>query len=413
MTSSCPSVFDADLPGLAYHGVATPDEAHRLIKKAREQAPIAMGPYGPEVLSYDLVRTVMRDSRFYMPKGIGLIVQGITSGPVWDRVSQLIIGLNGAEHLRLRGLVSRAFTPRAVERLRATCVDVITGLVDPIAAVGRCDVVAELTGPYPIPVICALLGAPREDWELFSRLAEGISNVFGNNVAAEESVILRAWDELDVYLEEMIAYRRESLTDDLLSELIRAENNGDRLSYDELLSLSAFLLTAGTDTSRNQLAAAVQALCDHPDQWALLAESPGLVPLAVEELMRHSPITFITMRMANDDVELGGMLIPAGTPVLVNTAGGNRDPAVYDDPDRLDITREGAPPMLTFGGGAHFCLGASLARMELIEGLRVITRRLPPARCTGPVPWRPLIGSSGPIALPVEFDVGTDTLTVT
>ena len=400
-----PSVFDAALPPLAYHDAASPEDAHKLIGQAREQSPIAMGPYGPEVLTYDLARTVMRDPRFSMPKGIGLVVQGITSGPVWDRVSKLIISYDGPEHLRLRRLVSRAFTPRAVERLRSTCIEVITELVDRVAAVGSCDVVAELTGPYPVPIICALLGTPRHDWELFSRLAEDISSVFGTNVAAEESTILCAWDQLDAYLKGMIARRRQSLSDDLISELIRAEENGDRLTHDELLSLAAFLLVAGTDTSRNQLAAAVQVLCDYPEQWALIAEHPELAPQAVEEIMRHFPITFMTLRVAAEDVELDGLLIPAGAFVLVNTAGANRDPAVYDDADRLDITREGAPPMLTFGGGAHYCLGASLARLELVEGLRVITRRLPPPRSAGPVPWRPLIGSSGPTALPVEFDI--------
>lgn len=405
MTMCRPSVFDAELPTLAYHDAASPDEAHRLIKKAREQAPIAMGPLGPEVLTYDLARTVMRDPRFSMPKGIGLLVQNITSGPVWDRVSKLIISFDGAEHLRLRRLVSRAFTPRAVERLRSVCIEVISELVDRVADAGRCDVVAELTGPYPIPIICALLGAPRNDWELFSRLADDISSVFGDNVAAEASAILSAWDELDAYLEDVIAHRRGSLGDDLISELIRTEEDGDRLTSDELLSLVAFLLVAGTDTSRNQLAAAVQVLCDYPEQWALLAAHPELAPQSVEEIMRHFPITFITLRAADEDVELGGLLIPAGTFVLVNTAGANRDPAVYDDPGRLDITRQDAPPMLTFGGGAHYCLGAALARLELVEGLRVITRRLPPPRCAGPVPWRPLLGSSGPTALPIEFDV--------
>jgi cytochrome P450 len=404
-TARCPNVFEAGLPTLAYHDAATPEQAHRLIGQARQLTPIAMGPYGPEVLTYELARTVLRDPRFYMPKGIGLVVQGITSGPVWDRVSKLIISYDGPEHLRLRRLVSRAFTPRAVERLRSTCIEVITELVDRVATVGRCDVVSEVTGPYPIPIICALLGAPRHDWELFSRLAEDISSVFGNNVAAEESAILSAWDQLDSYLQAMIAARRESLSDDLISDLIRSEEDGDRLTQDELLNLAAFLLVAGTDTSRNQLAAAVQVLCQYPDQWALLGERPDLAPQAVEELMRHFPITFMTLRGALEDVELGDVTIPAGAFVLINTAGANRDPAIYDDPDRLDITRKDPPPMLTFGGGAHYCLGASLARLELVEGLRVITRRLPPPRLAGPVTWRPLLGSSGPTALPVEFEL--------
>ena len=163
-----PIIFDLALPPIAYHDATEPAEFHRLIGEARAAGPVAMGPYGPELLTYDLVRSVLRDSRFVIPPGIGLVVQGITSGPVWDRVCKLLISLNGAEHQRLRRLVARAFTPRAAERMRAACVDVITELVDAQAPAGHCDVVTDIARPYPVPIICALLGAPREDWQLFS-----------------------------------------------------------------------------------------------------------------------------------------------------------------------------------------------------------------------------------------------------
>ncbi len=204
----------------------------------------------------------------------------------------------------------------------------------------------------------------------------------------------------------MIAQRRRSLGNDLISELVRAEEDGDRLRYDELVNLVAILLNAGTDTTRNQLAAAVQVLSDYPDQWALLADHPELAPTAVEELMRHSPITFAAIRVATTDIELEGVLIPEGAYILANTAAANRDPKIYDDPDRLDITRGGPAPMLTFGGGAHYCLGAHLARIELAEALRIITRRMPHTRRTGPAPWKPPLGISGPITLPIAFDPG-------
>ena len=401
------NAFDLALPPIAYHDATDPDEVHRLIGQARERSPIAMGPYGPEILTYDLVRTVLRDSRFAMPQGIGLMAQGITSGPVWDRVCRLLISLNGAEHHRLRRLVSRAFTPRAAERMRAACVDVITELVDHHAAAGHCDVVTDIAQPYPIPIICALLGAPREDWRLFSTWASDISKAFGCNVAEETPAIVQAWEHLDAYIEELIARRRLSLGDDLISELIRAEDPtypGDRLTHDELVSLAAILLNAGTDTTRSQLAAAVQVLCAHPDQWALLAAHPELAPQAVDELIRHTPIIYATARIPIEDVELGGIVFPAGTYIGVNTASANRDPAVYDDPERLDITREAPPPLTTFGGGAHYCLGAHLARVELCEALRVITRRMPNARRSGPAPWRLPTELSGPTALPIEFD---------
>jgi cytochrome P450 len=409
MTIDTPTanVFEIALPAIAYHESRDPGEVHRLIRRARRQSPIALGPYGPEVLTYDLVRTVLRDSRFVMPQGIGLVVQGITSGPVWDKVCKLLISLNGAEHLRLRRLLSRAFTPRAAARMRSACTAVITELVDQHTAAGRCDMVADIAQPYPVRIICALLGAPRQDWRLFSTWAGDISKAFGVHVAEEESAILRGWGQLDAYVEDLIERRRRSLSDDLVSELIRAEEDGDRLTHEELVNLVAILLNAGTDTTRNQLAAAVQVLCEHPEQWALLAEHPELAPRAVDELIRHSPIVYTALRVATEDVVLGDVLIPAGTYVIANTASGNRDETVFDDPDRLDITREGAPGMMTFGGGAHYCLGAHLARVELVEALRLITRRLPNSRRTGPAPWKLPTELSGPTTLPIEFDAAT------
>ncbi len=402
----CRSILDADLPEIDYEHCQSPDEAHKIIRRARQQAPIAIGPHGPELLTYELVRSVLRDPRFRVPQGMFLASQGITSGPLWERVATNLISLDGAEHHRLRRLVSKAFTPRATARLHTTIVDVITELVDRHTASGRCEVVTDIARQYPIPIICALLGAPPQDWELFSDWTDDIFKVFSWDVAAHERAILAAWEELDAYIDDMVAHRRQTLSDDLISELIRAEDDGDRLSAAELRMLAAGLLMAGTDTTRNQLAASVQVLCDHPDQWALLAQHPELATNAVEETMRHSPIAAATLRTALEDVELAGVMIPAGTLVLANTAAANRDPAVYDEPDRLDITREGAPAMQTFGAGMHYCLGANLARLELAEALSVMTRRMPNAWRTGPAPWKPLTALSGPATLPIEFDTG-------
>ena len=399
-----PCIFDLPLPPIAYHDALEPREVHCLICEARQRGPIAMGPFGPELLTYDLVRSVLRDNRFAVPQGIGLVVQGITSGPVWDRVCKLLISLDGAEHHRLRRLVAGAFTPRAAELMRTACLDVISQLMDAHVADGACDIVSDIARPYPVPIICALLGAPRDDWQLFSSWAADISGAFGGNVAAQESSIVAAWEQLECYVEELIARRRRSPGDDLISELICAGDDRDKLVHSELVNLVAILLNAGTDTTRNQLAAAVQVLCEHPDQWTLLAEHPELAPQAVEELIRHSPIVFSALRVATEDVEFGGVLIPAGAYVIANTASANRDPAVYEDPDRLDITREAAPAMLTFGGGVHYCLGAHLARVELTEALRVITQRMSNPRRTGRAPWRPPTELSGPTTLPIAFD---------
>ena len=249
-----PTVFDAGLPPIAYEHAHNPEEAHRLIRQARLQGPIALGPHGPEVLSYELVRTVLRDPRFRMPKGAALAAQGITSGPVWDKAITGLLSRDGADHNRLRRLVSKAFTPRSTARLKATIAGVITELVDPVTTAGRCDVVADIARQYPIPIISGLLGAPRQDWQLFSDWADDIFKLFTWNVVNDAPIIMAAFDELDAYIDDMVDRRRHNLTDDLISELIRAEDDGDRLTADELRMLAEVLLMAGTDTTRNQLA---------------------------------------------------------------------------------------------------------------------------------------------------------------
>jgi len=401
-----PSVFDADLPSLAYDMEETPAEIYPRMQAAQRQAPIALGPLGPEVLSYQLVRSVLRDTRFQIPPGINLLAQGITSGPLWDKVVNSLLCLEGDAHQRLRGLCSKAFTPRTVARLHDTMADVMNELVDQVADAGRCDIVADIARPYPVPIICALLGAPREDWEQFSLWADDVFKAFTFTVDVRdvEPVVMRAWRELDDYVDEMAARRRNSLTDDLLSDLIRAEDDGDRLNAAELRMLAGGLLLAGTDTTRNQVAASVQVLCEHPEQWGLLKERPELAMRAVEETMRHSPIACGTLRLVAEDAELDGYLFPAGTMVVVNTAAANRDPTIYEDPDRVDITREDAPAILTFGGGVHYCLGANLARREIAEALTVLAQRLPNPRTAGPAPWKPMLTLSGPKSLPIEFD---------
>lgn len=404
-SSTAPSVFEAGLPAFTYGLDATPHDVIDDLRRAQSQAPIAIGPMGPEILSYELAREMLRDNRFRMPPGITLAAQGITSGPLYDKLMSSLLGLEGPPHVRLRKLVSKAFTPRATARLSDTIHDVVNGLIDRLGDNGRCDVVTDIARPYPTPIICALLGAPAEDWQLFSDWTEQVFKAFNfqPDAAFDESEILRAWGELDDYVDGMVAARRDDLTDDLLSELIRAESDGDRLSLDELRGMVAGFLMAGTDTTRNQLAASVQVLCEHPDQWAALRDRPELAMQAVEETMRHSPAACIVPRSPAEDVEFAGYLFPAGTFVLVNTFAANRDPAIYADAERFDISRKDLPPILTFGGGAHYCLGANLARREIAEALVVLTRRLVAPHRAGPAPWKSLLGMTGPTTLPIEF----------
>ncbi len=406
LNAAKPSVFDADLPVLTYDVTDTPQQIYPQFRAAQQVAPIALGPVGPEVLSYDLARTVLGDPRFGIPPGIHLTAHGVTSGELWDRVVRSILCMEGAEHRRLRSLVSKAFTPRATARMDDTIHAVINELVDAVTAKGRCEFVEEIARPYPIPVICALLGAPRRDWQLFSKWAEDIFKVvsFDCNLAEEERTVLKAWDAFDDYIDGMIADRRKALTEDLLSELIRAEDRGDRLDAGEVRMLAFSILLAGTDTTRTQLGASMQALCEHPDQLVLLRDRSELAMRAVEETMRHSPSMCSTLRSVTDDVTVGDYTFPAGTFILINTYAANRDPVIYDDPTRFDITRDDPPPILTFGGGAHYCLGANLARRELSEALKILAQRLPNARCVETPSWRPLLGMSGPNRLQLDFN---------
>ncbi|MGA7054708.1 MAG: cytochrome P450 [Mycobacterium sp.] len=405
--TTAPGVFDAGLPTLVYDITETVHEVAPRIHAVRKQSPMAIGPLGPEVLSYELARTMLRDPRFVFPPGMHMTARGITSGPLFDRVTGTILGMEGDEHRRLRSLVSKAFTPRASARMEDSIDTVINALIDQVADAGRCDFVTDVARPYPIPIICALLGAPPEDWEQFALWAEDIFKIvrLDSNLVDEQDVVMAAWDEFDAYIDDMIAERRSRLTDDLISELIRAQDDGDRLSNAEMRMLAFSILSAGTDTTRNQLAASMHVLCDHPDQLALLHDNPDLAMPAVEECMRHSPAVCTTLRTVLEDVIFAGYTFPGGTFISVNTYAANCDPGIYPDPDRFDICRADPPPILTFGGGAHYCLGANLARVELAGALRILAQRMLNPRRVATARWKPMLGLSGPTRLEIEFDV--------
>jgi cytochrome P450 len=391
------------LPRLEYMQLQDPEAAHRVIACARNEAPIAIGALGPELLTHDLVGAMLRDTRFAVAGRAAVEAQGLTAGPLWHRISNLMLNIDGDAHQRLRRLVARAFTPRATARLESLITQIITELVDSVTTVGRCDVVADIAERFPIPIICALLGAPREDWKLFSQWTNDIKKWLDWNLVDDAPAILTAWQAQDAYMADMIARRRDALTDDLISELIRAEQDGDKLDHEELLLLTAMLLGAGTDTTRNQLAAAVDVFCDHPEQWELLGHHPELASGAVDEVMRYRPIALAIPRVATEDVEIAGVLFEAGTIVFANLAAANRDPAVFDEPDSFDITRREPGPTLNFGGGSHYCLGSHLARLELTRALTVMSVRMPNLQRTGPAPWPSMAGVIGPRTVPIAF----------
>jgi cytochrome P450 len=370
-------------------------------RAALARGPIASGPFGVEVLSYEGVQTAIRDRRYLAPAGLTLAAQGITGGPLWDRVSKGILSIDGDEHARLRRLVAQSFTPRTTERLRASMRTVLSEMLDASPDEGEIDVV-ELVKWYPIAVICELLGTPRDDWAQFSDWTDDLFKIFQFNAHEDGPAILAAFDALDDYIDRMVEARRAEPRDDLITELVQVEDEGDRLTRPELRMLASAVLTAGTDTTRNQLAAAIQLFCDYPDRWKLVPDTASEATSVVDEVMRFSPVILGTARSAGEDVELLGVDIPAGTLVALNTAAANRDPAVFPDPDHFDISRAGASPHLTFGGGIHYCLGVHLAKAELAEALVQMRAKWPTVEQTGPAPWKPVVGISGPSTLPVR-----------
>ena len=397
------SVHELELPALDTAGLDR-DEALALIAATRERHWLARTPLGYSLSRYDDCVSLLRDKRFH--NALALVRQLNGLDPEGDAASrrQSILTMEGGDHARLRRLVAPAFTPQAAGRLRPSMRAVIDGLVDTFHPSGRCEVVADLCEPYPIPIICELLGAPPGDWRRFSAWATDIFRIFNQNLVEDLPLVEAATAELEAYLATLIGERRADPRPDLLSDLIAVEEAGDRLSTDELVSLAVAVLMAGTDTTRNQLACALAVFAEHPDQWALLAERPGLAPRAVEEVMRYLGAVRGTVRFAPEDIVFRDVLFPRGTLVFVSLAGANRDPGSFGDPGTFDISRQGSPQQLTFGSGIHHCMGAALARAELQEALVLLSRRLPDLAVDGPIEWKPpTFGIWGPARLPLRF----------
>jgi cytochrome P450 len=397
-------VHELELPVLNTVGMDRLD-AVAAIDEARAQHWLARTDMGYSVTSLHDVTAILRDKRFHSALSILPEMQGVDPSSFRDRRRQSILSMEGEEHARLRRLVAPAFTPASANRLRPTMRTVVDELVDRVAPEGISEFVADIGEPYPIPIICELLGAPRQDWKLFSAWATDIFKIFNNNLAEDLPAIERAGGELSTYVSEMIAERRTSPRDDLLSDLIAIEEEGDRLSTEEMAMLAQAVLMAGTDTTRNQLACCIALFCDHPDQWVLLAERPELATRAVEESMRFLGAVRGTVRFASEDIVYRDVLFPQGTIVSTSLAGANRDPEVWEDPNDFDITVERATAHMTFGSGIHFCMGAALARAELQEALPLLARRMPGLARNGPIEWKPAtFGIWGPAHLPIRFE---------
>jgi cytochrome P450 len=400
------SVHDLELPELDVLGLER-HEALAAIEEIRSRHWLARTPLGYGVHRYADVVAILRDRRFHSALSMIPRLAGVDEDAFTRRRQESILTMEGAEHARLRRLVAPAFSPPAADRFRPFMREVVGQLVDTVADEGRCELVADVCEPYPIPIICEVLGAPKEDWKLFSAWATDIFRIFNGQVADDLPRIQAASEELDAYIRTMVEERRDDPREDLLSALIAVEEQGDRLSSDELVMLAEAVLMAGTDTTRNQLACSVALLVDRPDVWAALADDPGLASGVVEETMRHLGAVRGTARFASEDIEYRDVLFPAGTLVSTSLAGANMDPEAWDDPRALDLQRPPTPQQLTFGSGIHFCMGAALARAELQEALPLLARRMPDLRLDGPVVWKPAtVGIWGPAELPLRFTPG-------
>jgi cytochrome P450 len=303
--------------------------------------------------------------------------------------SHSMLNADPPKHTRLRLLVNKAFTPRTVEELAPFIRAFVDRVIDKAAARGRMDLMADLAFPLPATVIAEMLGVPPEDRDRFKQWSDDTTAAVGNVASNLTPEVLRKSVEgmqaLQGYFRDIIARRRAEPRDDLISALIKAQEQGDHLTDQELLANCVLLLNAGHETTTNLIGNGTYALLRHPDQLKRLRDDPSLLPTAVEELLRYdSPVQF-TNRILTADMQLGGKTLRAGQMVLLLLAAANRDPEQFPDPDRLDVGRQNNKHV-AFGLGPHFCLGAPLARLEGRLVFDALLQRAPNLRLDGPPP---------------------------
>ncbi|HVP31147.1 MAG TPA: cytochrome P450 [Myxococcota bacterium] len=354
------------------------DDPHPALAKLRELDPVNETPLGFWRLTrYDDVVRVLRE----VPTGVR---KADGSLPGRDRIrfeagpGEFMLQQDPPNHTRLRKLVSKAFTPRAIERMRPSVQRLVDGLLDTAQDRGGLDVIADLALPVPSTVICEMMGVPLADRPRFTDWTADATHLLAAEFAPQE-VLQRGLEgagQLASYFVALLNERRGSLSDDLLSELLRAEEAGDRLSPMELLSQSIGLLIAGFETTIGLIGNGMLALLRHPRELERLREDPGLVASAVEECLRFDGPILTTLRVLREDTEFGGKTIPRDAIVWAMIGAANRDPAKFPDPTRFDVGRT-PNEHLAFGGGVHFCLGAHLARMESQIAIGSLVRRFP------------------------------------
>lgn len=378
-----------------------------LYAQLRRQEPLCwiQLPYGePAWLAtrYEDAKVVLGDSRFSRAEGLTHDEPRVR--PISTPPGSLMI-MDPPDHSRLRRLAAKAFTHKRVEQWRPRVRQIADGLLDELLATGApADVVGHFALPLPITVICELLGVPFADRDDFRRWSD--SFVSTTKFTPAEAAGYRA--RLQEYMAGLIAEHRKAPKDDLIGDLVTARDADDRLSEEELLILVQGILVAGFETTATQIPNFLYVLLNHPDQLAAVRADPALVPRAVEELLRHIPlgVAATAPRYALEDIEMGGVLVRAGQPVVVALHAANRDESVFTDPDKLDLRRREAPHV-GFGHGAHHCLGAPLARVELQVALHTLLTRLPGLAFAGTeqdVVWKTGMATRGPERMAITWD---------
>jgi cytochrome P450 len=374
-----PLVTDLELPELDFFAEELRGERfHEVMGELRARSWLATSDLGYFVLDREAAAFFMRTRSATFPGMRIAEMFGVEEGPLLEEMRHNILHINGDAHRRLRNLVNPAFTPRAANRWRPSMREFLERLWAPLAGERSCEFVGAFAKPYPSLTIATVMGAPLEDAPKLHEWSNLIQRQFDpHSLMNERERIERACEEFYEWAGALIERRRDDPGDDLISALIAAEQEGDRLSDVECMNLVLNVLVGGVDTTQSQLAHGLRVFASRPDQWELLAARPELAPAAVEELLRYEPITPFTARLLHEEVEYRDVVFPADTVVMVCSFTGNRD-GVGGDPSEFDITAaRGEAKPLTFGAGIHYCLGANLARAELQEALSFLPERMP------------------------------------
>lgn len=354
-------------------------DPYPLYHQLRDTNPVHRIELGWLLTRYDDCWAVLRDPRFgkdFVSQTEAKFGSAWAQHPALKQQEKMMINLGGAEHTRVRRLVSKSFTPRMIDRLRPHIEETVVDLVGPLAEAGGGNILEAIGFPLPVTIIGEMLGVPKSDREQFRGLVADLVAIFEMAVSAEQ---LAAADQAQLVVQEyflgLIDEKRRHPGEDLLSGLVQVEVDGDHLTDLELTTMALLLFAAGFETTTNLFGNGLYALLRHPEQVRKLRADPGLFPNLPDELLRYDGTVQMTNRVAETDVEVAGVTIPSGDQVFPIVGAGNHDPAVFEDPDTLDVTRADIRP-LTLGGGAHFCLGAALARVETEVTFRTLLSRL-------------------------------------